>query len=157
MFSGVLKFNGYNVEKLNYIRKSPEEINNNESISLSPQIMFKLILKKDNPLKCNVIIGIRLGYDDNVLPFKVEVVVKGYFELEDKEPTELDGICKFYLQNGTAILYPYLRAMVTTITSTGNYQAIILPTVNFYKLIENCNIEEVSLPSEMYEEFNQYI
>ncbi len=153
MFSGVLKFNGYNVEKFNYIRNNSNDTNSNEPVSLSPQIMFKIVLKKDNPLKSNVLIGVRLGYDDNVLPFKVEAVVKGYFELEGEETTELDSIYKFYLQNGTAILYPYLRAIVTTLTGTGNYQAIILPTVNFYKLIENSDLEEILLPNEMYEEF----
>lgn len=153
MFSGVLKFNGYNVEKFNYIRNNSKDTNSNEPVSLSPQIMFKIVLKKDNPLKSNVLIGVRLGYDDNVLPFKVEAVVKGYFELEGEETTELDSIYKFYLQNGTAILYPYLRAIVTTLTGTGNYQAIILPTVNFYKLIENSDLEEILLPNEMYEEF----
>lgn len=155
MFSGVLKFNGYNVEKLNYIRNNSKDTNSNEPVSLSPQIMFKIVLKKDDSLKSNVLIGVRLGYDDNTLPFKVEAVVKGYFELEGEETTELESIYKFYLQNGTAILYPYLRAIVTTLTGTGNYQAIILPTVNFYKLIENSDLEEVSLPSEMYEEFNE--
>ncbi|MGN9160307.1 protein-export chaperone SecB [Clostridium sulfidigenes] len=153
MFSGVLKFNGYNVEKFNYIRNNSKDTNSNEPVSLSPQIMFKIVLKKDNPLKSNVLIGVRLGYEDNALPFKVEAVVRGYFELEGEETTELDSIYKFYLQNGTAILYPYLRAIVTTLTGTGNYQAIILPTVNFYKLIENSDLEEISLPNEMYEEF----
>lgn len=153
MFSGVLKFNGYNVEKFNYIRNNSKDTNSNEPVSLSPQIMFKIVLKKDNPLKSNVLIGVRLGYDDNALPFKVEAVVKGYFELEGEATTELDSIYKFYLQNGTAILYPYLRAIVTTLTGTGNYQAIILPTVNFYKLIENSDLEEILLPNEMYEEF----
>lgn len=157
MFSGVLKFNGYNVEKLNYIRNNSKNIDNNEAVSLTPQIMFKIVLKKDNPLKCNVLIGVRLGYEDNTLPFKIEAIVKGYFELEGEENTEVDSIYKFYLQNGTAILYPYLRAIVTTLTGTGNYQAIILPTVNFYKLIENSDLEEISLPSEMYEEFNEQI
>lgn len=156
MFSGVLKFNGYNVEKLNYIRNNSKNINDsNEVVSLTPQIMFKIVLKKDNNLKGNLLIGVRLGYEDNTLPFKVEAVVKGYFELEGEENTELESIYKFYLQNGTAILYPYLRAMVTTLTGTGNYQAIILPTVNFYRLIENSDLKEILLPSEMYEEFNE--
>lgn len=154
MFPGVLKFNGYNVEKMNYIRNNSKDIKDDESVALTPQIMFKIALKKDNPLKGNVLIGVRLGYEDNTLPFKVEAVIKGYFELEGAEEAELENIYKFYLQNGTAILYPYLRSMVTTLTGTGNYQAIILPTVNFYKLIENADLEEVSLPDEMYEEYN---
>lgn len=131
MFPGVLKFNGYNVERMNYIRNDSKDINSDESVTLTPQIMFKIALKKDNPLKGNVFIGVRLWYEDKTLPFKVEAVVKGYFELEGAEETDLENIYKFYLQNGTAILYPYLRSMVTTLTGTGNYQAIILPTVNF--------------------------
>lgn len=154
MFPGVLKFNGYNVEKMHYIKNKLKDSNRDESVTLTPQIMFKVALKKENPLKGNVLIGVRLGYEDNTLPFKVEAVIKGYFELEGAEEVELESIYKFYLQNGTAILYPYLRAMVTTLTGTGNYQAIILPTVNFYKLIENVDLEEVLLSDEMYEEYD---
>lgn len=154
MFSGVLKFNGYNVEKLNYNKNNSKDMNSSETVSLTPQIMFKIALKENNPLRANVLIGVRLGYGNNVLPFKVEAVIKGHFELEGEEDTELENIYKFYLQNGTAILYPYLRAIVTTLTGTGNYQAIILPTVNFYKMIENSDLEDILLPSEMYEELN---
>lgn len=155
MFSGVLKFNGYNVEKLNYIRSNLMNENKKDVVNLSPQIMFKIALKKDDPLRSNILIGVRLGYENtNSLPFKVEAVVKGYFELETEESNDINSIYKFYLQNGTAILYPYLRAIVTTLTGTGNYQAIILPTVNFYKLIESSDLKEVTLPDEIYEEFN---
>jgi len=155
MFSGVLKFHGYNVEKLNYMRNNSKDMDNSETVSLTPQIMFKIVLKENDPLKGNVLIGVRLGYENNILPFKVEAVIKGYFELEGDTNTEVENIYRFYLQNGTAILYPYLRAILTTLTGTGNYQAIILPTVNFYKLIENSDLEEILLPSEMYEEFSE--
>lgn len=152
MFSGVLKFNGYCVEKLNYI-KNDENFNINQEVKLLPEIMFKIILKENNPLKCNIIIGVRLGYDNkNNLPFKVEGIIKGFFELDSTDEIDINEVYKYYLQNGTAILYPYLRSTITNLTGTGNYQAIILPTVNFYKLIENTDINGAILPSELYED-----
>lgn len=47
MFPGVLKFNGYNVEKMNYIRSNSKDINSDKSVTLTPQIMFKIALEKD--------------------------------------------------------------------------------------------------------------
>ena len=47
--------------------------------------------------------------------------------------------------NGTAILFPYLRSIITTITSSMGIQPIILPTMNIVKMIKekkNKNVGE---------------
>lgn len=147
MISGVLKFKGYSVEKLSYNKK---KLDANEEWCIDPQILFKFVTKENDISKANVIMGIRLGYDDNC-PFELEAMLRGYFEVDNVGDEE--EVRKLYLQNGSAILYPYVRSCVTYLSSTGNYNPIILPTINFYKFVESQKVESLILDSSEYEDF----
>lgn len=41
--------------------------------------------------------------------------------------------------NGTAILFPYLRSFITTLTSNAGIPPLVLPTLNIQKIIEEKN------------------
>ena len=91
--------------------------------------------------------GIKIGVDDSFehinLIIKIstneEVILVdmvGYFKFSDD--IKLEEKEKFLHLNGAAILYPYIRAYISTITSFNkNGSAIIIPTVNFQQLYEN--------------------
>lgn len=64
-------------------------------------------------------------------PFKMLVQVKGIFELENNIE-KID-----YEPNAIAILYPYIRAIVSTYTATANVTPLILPAINVNKLLDN--------------------
>lgn len=150
MVSGVLKFKGYSVEKLSYNKK---KLHSSEEWCIDPQVLFKFVTKEGDISKANILMGIRLGYEDNS-PFELEAMLRGYFEVDkaSDEVKEAD-IIKLYLQNGSAILYPYIRSCVTYLSSTGNYNPVILPTINFYKFIETQDIESLQLNPSEYEDF----
>lgn len=68
---------------------------------------------------------------ENNYPFEMEIVITGYFTIEDNEE-------KINFEpNAIAILYPYIRAIVSTYTAAANVNALILPTINVNKLIED--------------------
>lgn len=46
----------------------------------------------------------------------------------------LEDIPDFFYQNSIAIIFPYLRAYISLITSQANVKAIILPTLNLSQL-----------------------
>ncbi|MDE5785366.1 MAG: protein-export chaperone SecB [Duncaniella sp.] len=45
-----------------------------------------------------------------------------------------EDIPMFFFTNSTAIIYPYIRAFVSTLTVQANFNAIVLPTLNISTL-----------------------
>ena len=63
-----------------------------------------------------------------------DISVIGYFEINPE--VEQEEIEQYLVQNGTAILFPYLRTTISFITSLDNEKAIIIPTINTIGLFE---------------------
>ena len=152
MKEGIVKFYGYCVENMSYFRNSNYDVLN-ESIDLSPQFLFKLIISKDIPEKYNIIIGTRVGYSNENCPFRAEVVLRGFFEVKGKKYSE-EELQKIYLINSSAILFPYLRSVLTDITSKSDHGPVILPTFNFHTIIDDSKIDDIILDSSEYQEYN---
>lgn len=53
-----------------------------------------------------------------------------------KDPIKLEDIPSYFYPNSIAIVYPYIRAFVSTLTLQANVQPIILPTMNLFGLQE---------------------
>lgn len=58
----------------------------------------------------------------------ITVKVRGYFLIN--EELEEDIIKQFLAQNATAILYPYVRSIISMISSLDSEDSILLPTIN---------------------------
>lgn len=71
----------------------------------------------------------------NDYPFTMRVKLIGLFEVES-ETTEKDKI-DFAEKNSIAILFPYIRALISVYTSNANIGAIILPPINVVKYLED--------------------
>lgn len=52
------------------------------------------------------------------------------------EPIALDAIPSYFYPNSIAILFPYIRSFVSTLTLQANMKPIILPTLNLTGLQE---------------------
>ncbi len=64
-------------------------------------------------------------------PF-AEISCKGNFKLEDV--SSLEDIPEFFYRNSIAILFPYVRAYLSLVTTQANVPGIILPTLNLSNL-----------------------
>lgn len=69
----------------------------------------------------------------NNYPFEMSVSVVGIFEMKSKDKE--DNIHRFKT-NAVAIMYPYIRALVSTYTANANVPPLILPVMNINKMIE---------------------
>ena len=73
----------------------------------------------------------------------VDVLCKARFSFEKPVPKE--DIPNFFYPNSLAILFPYVRAFVSTITLQANVHPVVLPTVNLMgltsELIDKTKIE----------------
>jgi len=160
MIEGIIKFSGFRVEKISYNFKAMDSEISTEKASISPEFMLRLVHKateseQDTKKFFNILFGVRVGFnEDENIPFSSEVVLRGFyrFSSEDAEGYEITDMNKFLLTNGCAILFPYLRAALTDVTSKSNHNPIILPTINFHKFIENRDIDELLLDSSRYVE-----
>lgn len=72
--------------------------------------------------------------EDSSDPF---IVVKCQGEYKFKNVASFNDIPKFFYINCIAILFPYVRSYISTITVQSNIKPIILPTLNLTKLSNN--------------------
>lgn len=62
------------------------------------------------------------------------VFVNCIAEFEFKNELTFEEIPEFFYANSIAILFPYIRSMVSTVTLQANVQPLILPTLNLVSL-----------------------
>lgn len=62
---------------------------------------------------------------------KIAVTVIGYFEINIDE-----NIIDVLYVNGTTILYPYLRSIVSIVSAIDSSEAMLLPTINVLELLD---------------------
>lgn len=76
---------------------------------------------------------------ENGMPFQLQIDLTGHFRLVDgAEKMETKNI----ETNTLAILFPYVRSLVTTITANANVPALVLPPLNIVRTLEEKNSQE---------------
>lgn len=78
---------------------------------------------------------------------KKEIInIECYAEFEFNAALSLEEIPSYFYPNSIAILFPYVRSFISTITLQANMPAVILPTMNLTnlqnKLKENTTVSE---------------
>lgn len=99
---------------------------NDLSLSFEPRGLFD---NEKNIFELQFIV--KVSNEKNENPF-VEISCKGEFNFENV--TSLDEIPDFFYRNSIAILFPYVRAYLSLVTTQANVPGIILPTLNLSSL-----------------------
>ncbi|HHU47563.1 MAG TPA: protein-export chaperone SecB [Bacteroidales bacterium] len=81
--------------------------------------------KKDNK---NIFITLETTIKDNVENLFINVKLVGLFNCENCDEIEENNFINI---NGPAILFPYMRAHISSLTSMANIPTLVLPTINF--------------------------
>ncbi len=84
----------------------------------------------DNKKNMEIILILNLFKDISDAPFYMNIEIIGEFSLEG------EGDITNYKANAIAIMYPYLRAIVSTYTSGANVMPVILPAINVNAMLE---------------------
>lgn len=63
---------------------------------------------------------------------KVNVTVSGYFSISETENFE-----EFLIVNGSAIIFPYVRSILSMVSSFDSETALLIPTVNILEIMKN--------------------
>lgn len=131
-----ITFQNYKVVRLSYERKGANE---GKEIKLSPQLFSDIKINEDTK-SATVILEVRLKPNE---VFDLDVKIEGYFSYSKVEDEKEIGFASFLKTNGVAILYPYLRSIVSTVTGLSNeFPQLILPTINVAKALEDQKNED---------------
>lgn len=122
-----LRFKKYIIENIEFDYNL--EFNDDES-ELDFSIDKEFIPLGENVFVLKLIMEVFPTKERKVYPFNLKVTMSGFFEYEGNIDVEQ------YLPNAAAIMYPYMRSIVTSITSNANVAPLILPTINTRKLFE---------------------
>ena len=116
------------VEKMSFQRT---EISNG-NLRLSQSSISKSIQKmEDNQYKCSL--GLRISDENDTAT--LELIISGLFELRKSLTEEQEQI--IITKNTMAILFPYLRAQATLMTSQPDMEPVVLPVININALLQN--------------------
>lgn len=80
-----------------------------------------------NENDCQFILTLDVTVKDKDDNLNLKLTIKGVYEYETNVVEEL---IPYISMNAPAILFPYIRAYISNITSLGGMQPIILPTLN---------------------------
>ncbi len=92
--------------------------------------------------KFNLNLGVVISEKSNSL--KIEVDATGFFKYSFIDEQDLEN---FLFLNAPAILFPYIRAYISTLTTLSGISPIVLPTLNLSRLKNDLikQTEEVDL------------
>ena len=126
MEKAAFKLVNYHFTKASLDFNIPKKANLN--ISFNPKGVFK-VQEAEYSLMCNVVIEC-----EETSAKVVEVSYIAIFSFENKVlPNEIPD---YFDADSLAIIFPYIRAFVSTITLQSNMHPIVLPTVNLMGLSE---------------------
>ncbi|MGJ9384140.1 protein-export chaperone SecB [Salipaludibacillus sp. CF4.18] len=129
-----LSFNNYNILETIY-RYDP--FNKLEEEDVSPSFSLNIKYEDETCAKAILILKTELGdkaLEDN--SFYLKAVIIGFFSLEIGDEAQEGFIENMYRKNALAILYPYMRSLVSDLSSKGNETPIILPPINVGAMME---------------------
>ena len=124
---GAIKFLDYRVSKVEYYLNKTEKQSNELNVEVSSDKEVDKELK-NMLVELNVEIG-----DKDESPFFMSICLEGLFELSQDY---LDYDINLFYSNALSIMYPYVRAIVSTYTAGANIKPVILPTINIKKMLK---------------------
>lgn len=133
-YESVLKFEKYIVNEVLFkANRNYKQIE--DKISFDVKIEKKTEILENTKMNIDLRVSIFKSEEVENYPCEMTIDLTGYFSVESKEPKKLE-------RNAIAILYPYVRAIVSTYTANANIPPLILPAINVNKLIESQSKEE---------------
>lgn len=128
-YESVLKFNNYVVDEIKFKRNNKF----NSNAGGLPRVEFsikKSKIENGNNMIIRLFVHIFENAENNNYPFEMEVSISGFFEISDKT-----GKYDFE-PNAVAILYPYIRSIVSNYTINANIGAVLLPVINVNAMLK---------------------
>ena len=105
----------------------------NDKINIEPSFSREVNKIDKNRYVIKLGINISKETNNNPIPFDAEVIISAIFEFSNWEE---ESNKKIAINNSTAILFPYLRTLLATITLNGNVPPYTIPVMNIAKMFD---------------------
>lgn len=130
-----MEFKGFSLKKLNYEIKNEENTIGKKDVNVKFNIGYGMDEGKEEVQKGLLLVSCYIDQFRENSKMEIQVTLEGVFEFPT---TSSDTIEQFIKLNGTTILMPYVRNIVSMVSgydSTKNH--FLLPTINVQKLFES--------------------
>lgn len=115
------QFTGFQVIRSHIDKMGSEKVGDNLELN------FATRGEKDETRRIfNLFLGVTISNTDKT--FNVDVEVVGYFTYSSEAGVEI--INNYFFINAPAILFPYVRAYISSLTALSGYETVTLPTIN---------------------------
>ncbi len=131
------QFKGFTIIR-SLIERNNKESSKKISLGFSPK---GFINKNDANFQLQL--GVKI--EDETKSFNIEIDAVANYTFENKE--NLDNLSKFFYVNAPALLFPYIRAYISTLTNLSGFEPINLPTLNMTRLGEDLKKNTVEIES----------
>lgn len=124
MNKAIFFLHNYTFEKINidYSKSKSDDI----EILFSPKGIYK---SSNSEFELNIVFEAKCnGFSENF----VEISCIAHFKFN--EETTYEDIPDYFYANSIAIIFPYIRAFVSTVTLQANMEPMVLPTLNLTAL-----------------------
>ncbi len=121
------QFSGFNIVR-SLIERKKKEASKKISLVFSP----KGYINKNNS-NFQLHLGVRIADENKAFNIEIEAIANYVFENKES----LNNLNKFFYLNAPALLFPYIRAYISTLTNLSGFDPINLPTLNMSKLGED--------------------
>lgn len=122
-----LSFINYKVKEV--ILKQNDSFHNNDTpIEIDFNLEHETNIS-NNRMKIKLVVTVFDNAEEKNYPFYMKITLEGDFIVEGEDIT-------IFEINGIALLYPYIRAIISTYTANSNIPTLILPPINvahYYK------------------------
>ena len=120
-----LKFRKYIVKEIHYLTNETYKPDK-EGISLDFDFNAHTYFSEDNQkMEVELETDIFKNAEEKNYPFEMSASIKGFFYMEKG-----DAKIRDFEANAIAILFPYMRAIISTYTANANVAPVIIPPMN---------------------------
>lgn len=126
-FKSKLIFKKYIVDEINF---NYNEKFTDKSVKIDFDIDKEITYVSEKEMQVRLIVYLFKNTEKGY-PFKMKVAIRGFFEIENND----ENIN--FEPNAISILYPYIRSIVSTYTSSANVMPLILPVINVNKMLQD--------------------
>jgi preprotein translocase subunit SecB len=97
--------------------------------AISLKVEFNQVGEPVSKIEVELTVSVSVPTSDETQPMKASASMLGVFDLKGEASEE--AISNFGNINGPAILYPFVREVIASLTMKGNVPPVLLPTMNF--------------------------
>lgn len=125
----VLRFHNFSIDEMVY-KRNYDFLQNDHEIELDFNLEARAILSEEKD-QAIIILTTEIfneNFRDNEVPFYLKTTIRGFFTCS--EDVDIEG----FQFNGMAILLPYVRSIITSVTAQAGINPVILPPINVYNV-----------------------